>query len=214
MHHWEASDICHKDRFLSKKSENYFTDWEIIKWDSAIPRVLLYAVKRVRYLNLSIDPEDLVSHACEKAISGERKWYPENCKLDKFLMGVVSSEITNYAKKKINNEHIQFEIIEEKYNNIEINDNHENIFYQENLVDRKQQRKILSDFLEDQDVILKKIADLILDFGISHPKELSEELKISIEDAKNAKKRLRRALKKFLSNSPQSNVQGVSSHAG
>ena len=78
-------------------------------WEEKIPRLLFYASHKARkkrwrsvfdgHLPEGKEVQDVVSHAIEKILSGERKWNPqEQPDLFRYVMGIIDSELNHLAE--------------------------------------------------------------------------------------------------------------------
>src|SRR6266702_1552425 len=78
-------------------------------WEENIPRLLFYASHKAKkkcwrsvfngHLPEGKEVQDVVFHAIEKVLSGERKWNPtEQPDLFSYLMGIIDSDLSHLAK--------------------------------------------------------------------------------------------------------------------
>jgi hypothetical protein len=174
-------------------------------WDKIIDELTLHAIFKVkksfwrsgtRDLPKGEQIEDIVYNAIDMVYSGERKWDPgRNTDILQYLKGVVDSQVSHLLESA---EHLSREYLNElqggKENPIEL------------AVDPAQDplseviASQMKDYLwecakgdEEMELVL-----CCIDEGISNRSEISDTLEMPLNTVDNALKRIRRKLRKFL----------------
>lgn len=176
-------------------------DWAKYDWETIIRILLIYTASKMRNRTWhgvwteqfdGTSPEDVVSTVIEKSIRGQRKWnksrYP---RIEYFLASCIDSEIYHLINSP-RNEFIHHYIDDEE-SNLEIADD----ISIELSVLRKVNLERFLDELKIYDVDVHSLAKLMLIYGISGNKELSDQTEFSIQYILNLKKRLKRFSERF-----------------
>jgi hypothetical protein len=181
-------------------------DWQAQDWDDLVPRLLLLAVSRLRRMTWRGDrrgpppgaseAEDFVNDAISKTIAGVRIWSPEACTLFQHLAGVIVSDISHAAESAENRSTLRAASGGESGGvAIDIGDDAPD---QETVaVWRSEQRRLL-DHLERVDPALKEMAELMLAQDMQETVDLSRSLGIPPAEVANRRKRLKRAVRGYL----------------
>ncbi|WP_376957517.1 hypothetical protein ABNQ39_10465 [Azospirillum sp. A26] len=177
-------------------------DWNCFNWENITLRALVYAThrdNRMRWRGArdgsppgGKTPEDFVSDAIIKTISGQRCWDPNKCDLLQHIIGVVSSEISHAA---ISAENIST-VPTDDDNVINITNgeepNPEQIFIYNS------EKKSLLSYLEKIDPVLRSAAELLLEEQAIGNIDLAHQMGFTVKDVENLKKRLKRAVEQYL----------------
>lgn len=188
-------------------------------WGDTMPRLLKFAISRIRRLSwygkrggevaISRMAQDFVMDAIAKVYAGERKWNPETCPdLLKYLIWVIHSD-TNHAAQSSENkstierddkdEFIKQEMekfLEQMQQFIPLPGDY--LLKEEQ---RQQDEEYLSGFIDflDDDRPLVGIVECIMD-GIEKPRDMATKLGVGVQEIYHMKKRLRRRLKEYQNN--------------
>ena len=194
----------HQHNRLSNSIDDY--DWETVDWHDIIPRLQLFALKKLRgkyWRGSTTNPitggyevDDFVFSAISKTISGDRKWN-QNISLLHHLAGIISSEINHLAESH-DNTIIQYS------NEINSNDDYgksPTLHLYRHPCFKSPIRQLLaeedlnklSETINNQDPDLHKIFLLSLN-GTNKPQELAKEAGLSVSQINNLKKRLNRII--------------------
>jgi hypothetical protein len=167
-------------------------DFGRVDWNDVYPRLLLATVGRLRRSRWRREWEmhatDFVQTAIEKAMSRQRSWNP-NLSLFQNLWQVVSSDVSHAA---VSYENKNVDPVDETI--VQISDCRANP--EDSAISRSQVDHLLK-YLCSHDAEAASIAHLILNAGVTKSSELSVELKRSVSEIKNIKKRLRRLCQKY-----------------
>jgi DNA-directed RNA polymerase specialized sigma24 family protein len=167
-------------------------DFRSVNWSDLYPRLLLYAVGRLRRLLSSrVRPQcqDFVQRAIEKALSGERS-YDRGKTLFQNLCQIISSDISHEVQSY------------ENKHTVPDGDTVVNLVdYKQNPEETTHYGEFVRDFiyyLESRDDLAKQIADLMINSDITKSAELALTLGASVQTIENTKKRLRRLTEHYL----------------
>jgi len=191
-------------------------------WDDVTPRLLRYALKKVRFLTWKGIPnsgeiaQDIVQEAILKTWSGERSWIPEtHPDLFIHLKSVIKSLISHAVSSPQNTRQI-FESSIFPESNTSFFDTVEskspsplqNIAKQE---DEKEANEFICNFIDylHDDTPLTKMFECILD-GIDKPRDIAKELNIDVTEVYNLRKRLCRAYENFKSDLDKTEKENIS----
>jgi hypothetical protein len=167
-------------------------DFRRVNWKDVYPRLLLATVARLRRSRWRRECEmhatDFVQTAIEKATSRQRSWNP-NLSLFQNLWQVVSSEVSHAA---VSYENKNLDPVDET--TVQISDCRQNP--EETAIYRSQVDHLLS-YLHFHDAEAARIANLVLNAGITKSRDLSIQLKRPVHEIENIKKRLRRHCQKY-----------------
>jgi hypothetical protein len=167
-------------------------DFSRVDWKDVYPRLLLATVGRLRRSRWrgagEMHATDFVQTAIEKAMSRQRSWDP-NRSLFQNLWQVVSSEVSHAA---VSYENKNLDPVDETV--VQIRDYREN---PEDTAIYRSQLDHLLNYLHFHDADAARIADLILNVGLTKSIELSVRLKRPVHEIENIKKRLRRYCQKY-----------------
>jgi hypothetical protein len=168
-------------------------DFRRVDWEDVYPRLLLATVARLRrsrwHRACEMHATDFIQTAIEKAMTRQRNW-DRNRSLFQNLWQVVSSEVNHAA---VSYENKNFNPIDEAIINV--------IDYRENPEDTAIHRSeihYLLNYLRSHDADVARIADLMLNHGITSSIELSVRVERPVHEIENIKKRLRRHCHRYL----------------
>lgn len=169
---------------------------EDTNWEEMICRLLVLAQRTHRryYLHLSernIEPQDLVQEAIVRFFSGCRK-RKRGLDLFVFLGGTIKSIASHHLEKALRRDCLS-------------HDFNASIIFKPNIDDENKRLKLLSEKIEEETIIsflkgdelLCKIVRLVFSDYEIKPREIADELSISIQEIYNAYKRLRRKLDNY-----------------
>jgi len=172
-------------------------DFRNVNWPDLYPRLLLYAVGRLRRLLWSRarpQCQDFVQRAIEKALSKERS-YDRRKTLFQNLCQIISSDISHEV------------LSYENKHTVPQDDTVINLIdYKQNPEETTRYGEISRDllcYLGSRDTLAKKIADLMINSDITKSTELSVTLGLSVRQVENAKKRLRRLTEGYIQSSKE-----------
>jgi DNA-directed RNA polymerase specialized sigma24 family protein len=169
-------------------------DWSEPKWEEIIPKVQLFAHRKLNKLGLSTaggkGPEDFAQEACEKILSGARTWNQQYNLLANLCLIVSSTIYWEVGRCR-------------KVTNDELNDLVDGNPSPEDEAIYADAKARLLEFLGKKDPVLRKVAELLLDekrHGISWDSEklLFRELNLSKAEAMNLRRRLERIVRDYL----------------
>jgi DNA-directed RNA polymerase specialized sigma24 family protein len=174
-------------------------DFREVDWDDLYPRLLLATETRLRRVRwrgqyqstapMGLLAGDFVQTAILKAMNGARR-YDVSKSLFHNLCQIVSSEVSNLVQSYENR---NFDYAEhEKV--VDIRDYRDTP--EDDAVHKEAVHQLLG-YLEERDASAKQVAEQIVLHGRVTSPELSVELKRSISDIENIKKRLRRLCIKY-----------------
>ena len=167
-------------------------DFSRVDWKDLYPRLLLATMGRLHrsrwHRACEMHATDFIQTAIEKAMSRQRSWDP-NRSLFQNLWQVVSSEVSHAA---VSYENKNFEPVDETV--VQTSDYRGNP--EDTAIYRSQIAHLLN-YLRSCDADAASIANLILNAGITKSIELSVQLRRSVHEIENIKKRLRRHCQKY-----------------
>jgi DNA-directed RNA polymerase specialized sigma24 family protein len=182
------------------------------KWDEIIPRLVLFAERKIRpnvWYSIPGGPlpggkqaADLVQQAVAKVLRGERVWN-RNEPLLRFLMSVISSDINNLAQSRENTKTVRIQhhggqdAHPTEIDLAFLSDPPPSQRGGDQLINSQvdqERAQILTALSNDR--LVHQIASLIIDDGISKPRKLAKILGTDVNKIHNAKKRLRRRLQR------------------
>lgn len=173
--------------------------WSQLPWPDIIPRIVLYAhnlLRRRPFAGVTASAEDLAWSAIEKTLSGTRRWDPERIGLLQHLMGTISSDVYNHARKEMEiSSDILFQAAAAEVASQDETPEEEII--------RKNETESLLKYLQNKDETVAKIASIMILFGINSTPEIANIMQISVSEMYNLKKRLRRYLSEYERNQQQ-----------
>lgn len=183
-------------------------DWGSINWDDHWKRSLLFAARPVntdselrnRYDRNDI-AEELVQDAIEKVINGTRTWDEDRISLLMCLFGTIRSDLSNIKRKYLNQESNNYDIssmLKEKEKSEHCSPEH--------IVSCKETKNKFIDKLKNEDKKASETLSIIIEEGITGPKEISETTDQSVEQVTNAKKRIKRKFERFLDSKPKPEI--------
>jgi hypothetical protein len=181
-------------------------DWQAQDWDDLVPRLLLLAVSRLRRMTWRGDrcgpppgaseAEDFVNDAISKTIAGVRIWSPEVCTLFQHLAGVIVSDISHAAGSAENRSTLRTASGGES--GVVVLDIGDETPDQEAIVVWRSEQRRLLEHLERADPALKEMAALMLTQDMQETSDLSRALAIAPAEVANRRKRLKRAVRAYL----------------
>ncbi|MGH6930637.1 MAG: hypothetical protein ACREEV_20150, partial [Dongiaceae bacterium] len=182
-------------------------DWQAQDWDDLVPRLLLLAVSRLRRMTWRGDrrgpppgaseAEDFVNDAISKTIAGVRIWTPEACTLFQHLAGVIVSDISHAAESAENRSTLRAASGGESGAGLVVDIGDDAPDQETVAVWRSEQRQLL-EHLERVDPALKEMAALMLAQDMQETEDLSRTLGIAPAEVANRRKRLKRAVRAYL----------------
>jgi len=181
------------------------------EWDKILPRVLKYAIYRVKkYELLSItcpDPEDLVNEAITLAYGADakgsyRKWNKERYPgLADFLISIVSSITSHEIDHLIKFRHEYFRSQEEGTQDpleIEASSVSKILSPEQIMVQEQRAKDIIEEFnrvVEGDEEI--ELILLCIEEGVTKPREIAKETGYDVKRVYNIMKRMRRKLQRL-----------------
>jgi hypothetical protein len=182
-------------------------DWQAQDWDDLVPRLLLLAVSRLRRMTWRGDrrgpppgaseAEDFVNEAISKTIAGVRIWTPEACTLFQHLAGVIVSDISHAAESAENRSTLRAASGGESGAGLVV-DSGDDAPDQETVAVWRSEQRLLLEHLERVDPALKEMAALMLVQDMQETADLSRALGIAPAEVANRRKRLKRAVRAYL----------------
>jgi hypothetical protein len=182
-------------------------DWQAQDWDDLVPRLLLLAVSRLQRMTWrgqrrgpapgAAEAEDFVNDAVSKTIAGVRIWNPEACTLFQHLAGVIVSDISHAAGSMENRTTLRETAGSEAGVSLvaDVGDDAPN---QETVVVWRSEQRRLLDHLDRVDPALRVMAELMLVQDLQETADLSRAMAISAAEVANRRKRLKRAVRAYL----------------
>ena len=177
-------------------------DWTRVDWEDLVPRLLHLAASRLSRLVWRgaragapgmADAEDFVSAAITKTIEGVRVWNRETCSLFEHLAGVIVSDI-NHAAESAENRRTSADPT--ACNGVEHADPAAD---PERIAAWRSEEEHLLHHLWDVDPRIGRLAELILIHDLRETAALSSELGLVPTEVLNLRKRMKRAILKYLS---------------
>lgn len=183
------------------------TDWAAQDWDDLVPRLLLLAISRLYRMTWrgragepppgATQAEDFVNDAISKTIAGVRLWNPENCTLFQHLAGVVVSDI-NHAAESVENR-TTAAAPNDPVGDRWPPDPADDAPNQERTAEWRSEQRRLLEHLRRIDADLARMAELMLVHDLQETDALGRELGVSAAEIANRRKRLKRAVRAYLS---------------
>lgn len=174
-------------------------DWGQVAWDDLVPRLTLFAARRLSALvwhTNTADADDFVIEAITKTMQGVRVWNRPTCSLYDHLLGVIASDI-NHAAESWENRTMRNPGEHEPG---ELSDCAADPELVATL--RFEQTRLLA-HLGLLDPVMGKLAELILLEDLNGTDELSQRLGIAPNQVKNLRKRMKRTVLAYLSEESQ-----------
>src|SRR5215211_3359242 len=191
-----------------------------IDWKDALPRVVLYTAKileRLTWLGVLGGPpiagltaDDIVQEGIANILSGRRVWKKNKPILHFLMEDVIRSIISNKVRSVENRitgrieQHVDKDNINQRTNGKDISKILDKSFSKgldneaiKGWFDKEREYIIKS---LEHDELLCKIAILIVDDNIEKPNAIARILGVEVTDINNAKKRLKRWLRKEIAN--------------
>jgi hypothetical protein len=182
-------------------------DWQAQDWEDLVPRLLLLAVSRLRRMTWRGDrrgpppgaseAEDFVNDAVSKTIAGVRIWNPAACTLFQHLAGVIVSDISHAAASVENRSTVRPAMQAEAGASILADIGNDAPDQEAVAVWRSEQRRLLQ-HLDGVDPGLRDMAELMLTQDMQETADLGRALGIAPAEVANRRKRLKRALRGYL----------------
>lgn len=210
---WEAVPLLHpardrrpRFRYDVEAMDAPRIDWQVQDWDDLVPRLLLLAVSRLRRMTWRGDrrdappgaPEagDFVNDAISKTIAGVRIWNPEACTLFQHLAGVIVSDISHAAESMENRSTLR-DNADDGEGGIAATVGDDAPDQEAVTAWRLEQRRLLQ-HLERVDPALRAMAELMLVQDMQETADLSRALAVPPAEIANRRKRLKRAVRDYL----------------
>jgi hypothetical protein len=180
-------------------------DWTAQDWDDLMPRLHLFAIRRLarttwygrRASRLSDAAGDLVQDAITKTIGGVRVWDRASCTLFQHLAWVIVSDISHAPRSSKS----RLTVSDEGRPN---GSSHWPPDMADEAPDQEQvalwcseQRRLL-EYLRGHDSMLGRMAELMVIQDVRETRELSDQLGIQPSAVANLRKRLKRAMWSYL----------------
>jgi len=188
-------------------------------WEEKIPRLLLYASHKAKkkrwrsvfdgHLPEGKECQDVVSHAIEKVLSGERKWNPqEQPDLFRYLTGIIDSDLSHLSEGLENKVLVGEADINEKSTGM--GDGKRSLFdmIPSSIPDpefqhiTKEENALAEafffgfyDFLSGKPLLQGMIE--CIDDGIEKKADMAQKLGVQVQEIYNASKQLKRKLEEF-----------------
>jgi hypothetical protein len=182
-------------------------DWQAQDWDDLVPRLLLLAVSRLRRMTWrgqrrgpppgAAEAEDFVNDAISKTIAGVRIWNPEACTLFQHLAGVIVSDISHAAGSMENRTTLREAAGNDPGTSLIADVGDEAPDQETTAVWRSEQRRLL-DHLARVDPALRTMAELMLVQDMQETADLSRAMAVPAAEVANRRKRLKRAVRAYL----------------
>lgn len=185
-------------------------DWQSQDWDDLVPRLLLLAVSRLQRMTWRGDRRgpppgaaeagDFVNDAISKTIAGVRIWNPDACSLFQHLAGVIVSDVS-HAAGSMENRSTRRDTSDDGEGGIvaTIGDDAPD---QESVAAWRSEQRRLLEHLERADPALREMAELMLVQDMQETADLSRALAVPPAEIANRRKRLKRAVRAYLSEPP------------
>jgi hypothetical protein len=182
-------------------------DWQAQDWDDLVPRLLLLAVSRLQRMTWrgqrrgpppgAAEAEDFVNDAISKTIAGVRIWNPEACSLFQHLAGVIVSDISHAAESMENRSTLREVAGNDPGTSLIADVGDEAPDQETTAVWRSEQRRLL-EHLDRVDPGLRAMAELMLAQDMQETADLSRALAVPAAEVANRRKRLKRAVRAYL----------------
>jgi len=185
-------------------------DWQSQDWDDLVPRLLLLAVSRLQRMTWRGDRRgpppgaaeagDFVNDAISKTIAGVRIWNPDACSLFQHLAGVIVSDVS-HAAGSMENRSTRRDTSDDGEGGIvaTIGDDAPD---QESVAAWRSEQRRLLEHLERADPALREMAELMLVQDMQETADLSRALAVPPAEIANRRKRLKRAVRAYLNETP------------
>jgi len=181
-------------------------------WEDAIPRLVKYALDRIRRLKwqgaqggepFGRAAEDFVFIAIQKVLSGERSWDPQRYPdLTIHLMGIIKSEISHFVESQENRCIRTEATLNSNTKEGPIDNTPSSIpSPREALINAELEKEAeeflwgFLDFLSDDQPLTKMVECIV--YGFAKPRDVAEALRVDISEVYNMRKQLRRRLRDY-----------------
>ena len=138
-----------------------------------------------------LDVDDLVQEAMTKVIEGKRDW-PKHVDLFVLLCGVICSKVSHLPKNRM----LPIEEVR-KADTLTSSPSAQQERVQQEQAFQRLRDKILKEVCDDSDPVLTLILKAWIEEPDLKPQGIAAQLRLSIEDVRNAQKRLRTKVKKL-----------------
>ena len=177
-----------------------------------MPRLLRFSVSRMGRMTWRgrppggspgmIEAADLVNEAIAKTIAGVRPWRSETCSLFQHLAGTIAQEISHAANSMEN--HLTVVHPGTPDTDVSWPPDAADETPDPELVAlwRSEQHKLLK-YLNDIDSMIGRMAELMLLHDIWETRELCQRLEVTPAEVANLRKRMKRAIRAYLSEDQQ-----------
>ncbi len=182
-------------------------DWQTQDWDDLVPRLLLLAVSRLQRMTWrgqrrgpppgAAEAEDFVNDAISKTIAGVRIWNPQACSLFQHLAGVIVSDVSHAAGSTENRSTLRETAGSDGGASLVADVGDEAPDQEAVAVWRSEQRRLLA-HLDRVDPGLRAMAELMLVRDMQETADLSRVLAVPAAEVANRRKRLKRAVRAYL----------------
>jgi hypothetical protein len=182
-------------------------DWQAQDWDDLVPRLLLLAVSRLQRMTWrgqrrgpppgAAEAEDFVNDAISKTIAGVRIWNPQACTLFQHLAGVIVSDISHAAGSMENRSTLREAAGGDASVSL-IADVGDEAPDQEAVAAWRSEQRRLLEHLDRVDPGLRAMAELMLAQDMQETADLSRALAVPAAEVANRRKRLKRAVRAYL----------------
>jgi hypothetical protein len=181
-------------------------DWTQVEWNDLMPRLLLLAASRLSRLRWRgmragapsiADAEDFVSEAITKTMEEVRVWNRETCSLFQHLRGVIVSDI-NHAAESWDNRRIC-----NHPDDADGMDRPDGVADPETVAAWRSDEAHLLAYLHEHDPEIGRMAELFLVHDLRGTEELSRQLGVPSAEVQNRRRRMKRAVRRYLSGKDQ-----------
>jgi hypothetical protein len=177
-------------------------DWTQVDWEDLMPRLLLLAASRLSRLRWRgtrsgapsiADAEDFVSEAITKTMGGVRVWNRDTCSLFQHLQGVIVSDINHAAESWDNRRMCNCPTAGDAMDRPGCTADPETV-----AAWRSEEAHLLC-YLRGHDPEIGRLAELCLVHDLRETEDLSRRLGVPPAEVQNRRKRMKRAVHRYLS---------------
>jgi hypothetical protein len=187
------------DHWTAERATN--VDWTQVDWEDLMPRLLLLAVSRLSRLRWRglrsgtssiADAEDFVSEAINKTMEDVRVWNCNTCSLFEHLRGVILSDINHAAESWDNRRTCSYPTAGDAM------DRPDCMADPETVAAWRCDEAHLLGYLREHDPEIGRMAELFLVHDLRETEELSRKLGVPPAEVQNRRRRMKRAVHKYL----------------
>jgi len=181
-------------------------DFKTVDWNETIPRACLFAqiyIDKLKWIGMTPPTaNDMVLEVVEKFIIGERTWRKDIDPVRQLCLNVKShiSNLVNSRKNRISNVELDnpCEVLPLDDYRLQHESTENRVLDAEASVFITLFLNAMLKLLQERDPVLAKAYLHLLEDGMDSPRELANALGISVREANNIKRRLKRLLTPFL----------------